>query len=227
MKHIEFKDEISINQQVNINIWEPENDIACVIFFVHGFGEHSARYSFWAENFCKRNIAFAAIDLIGFGKSSGKRGAIKSYDDYLFCVRRLISITKNRFPEKPIILYGHSLGGNIACSYALKNQGEIDGLILSSPWFKLAIRISWINILFQSIWKNIFQIFFRRFYIVNYYLSHNTESNIDFNTSPLNHRKIKVKMLFKVIFAAIRALKCSLFKFLVICSMENPTELLL
>ena len=38
----------------------------------------------------------------------------------------------------PSFIYGHSLGGNLAINFILKRNPDIYGLILSSPFFKLA-----------------------------------------------------------------------------------------
>lgn len=67
----------------------------CVI--VHGLGEHSGRYEKISKYLLKSNW-----------RSEGKRGDIKSFDDYLEDVEKAVSEVDGRFH-----LIGHSLGGLI------------------------------------------------------------------------------------------------------------------
>ena len=39
---------------------------------------------------------------------------------------------------RPIFLYGHSLGGQIALNFAVRHRPETAGLIITSPWLRLA-----------------------------------------------------------------------------------------
>jgi acylglycerol lipase len=112
-----------------------------IIILIHGLGEHIGRYEPWAEKFGQFNYAVCGIDLPGHGQTKGMRGHIKSMHKVFDILDDFIHKTREKYPQKPIILYGHSMGGNIVGNYILERKPEgIKALILSSPWLKLAIK---------------------------------------------------------------------------------------
>lgn len=116
------------------------NQDNAIIIIVHGLGEHIGRYEPWAEKFAQYNYAVCGIDLPGHGQTSGRRGHINSILKVYDILDDFIIKVKAQHPNKPIILYGHSMGGNIAGNYVLERKPEIKALILSSPWLKLAVK---------------------------------------------------------------------------------------
>ena len=80
-------------------------------------GEHSGRYKIFKEFLKNQKFGVYALDLIGHGRSSGRRGDIKKFDRvFRYCRAELIYIRK-KFLDTPIILFGHSLGGLICLSF--------------------------------------------------------------------------------------------------------------
>ena len=61
--------------------WPVDNPVS-VMMLVHGFGEHGGRYGPMAGFLNAHDIAVVSLDLRGHGTSEGKRGVIKSYDDF-------------------------------------------------------------------------------------------------------------------------------------------------
>ncbi|OHX68330.1 alpha/beta hydrolase [Flammeovirga pacifica] len=121
--------------------WLPKKDteIKGVLCLVHGFGEHIQRYHHVAEFFTNQGFGFIAYDQRGHGKTSGKRGVVPSYEDVLENVTEFLSLVKEKFQDIPLILYGHSMGGNIAMTYILNYpDAPIKGAIITSPWLRLA-----------------------------------------------------------------------------------------
>ncbi len=111
-----------------------------IIILVHGLGEHLGRYESWAHKFIQYNYAVCTLDLPGHGLSSGKRGHIKKYSDFYGILDTYIQKVKLDFPNAPIILYGHSMGGNIVVNYILEEKPNVKAVILSSPWLQLAVK---------------------------------------------------------------------------------------
>jgi acylglycerol lipase len=111
-----------------------------VILLIHGLGEHSGRFEAWARKFNTYNYAVCALDLPGHGLSYGKRGHIHKFSDFYKVLDLFLEKVKADFPEKPVILYGHSMGGNILTNYVLKRKPMVKSMILSSPWLKLAVK---------------------------------------------------------------------------------------
>lgn len=115
---------------------KPENNI--VIAMIHGLGEHIGRYDEWAAKFQEYNYAFCGFDLYGHGQSDGKRGSMPSMDFLFDSIDCFLENLEKEFAGKPIVLYGHSMGGNIVANYMIKRKPQIAGVILTSPWLLLA-----------------------------------------------------------------------------------------
>lgn len=105
---------------------------------VHGFGEHSGRYVHMARALNAKGIAVVSIDLRGHGRSEGKRGVVKSYDDFRADIEALLHKTRTLYPDVPHILYGHSMGGGIVLDYGFSPDTDIRAIIASAPLIKLA-----------------------------------------------------------------------------------------
>lgn len=116
----------------------PIQNAKAVICLVHGIGEHSARYNHLADYFNQAGFAITAVDLPGHGKTGGKRGDIASFDDFYRAIDLLLEKSTNLYPNKDLILYGHSMGGLISLAYLLKQKPvSIKKAIITSPWLKL------------------------------------------------------------------------------------------
>jgi predicted alpha/beta hydrolase len=75
----------------------------------------------------------ATIDLRGMGNSSlrpSKRTDYGYKETLDFEYHKTIEYLKNRYPDKRLILVGHSLGGQMGCLYTSKHPNYIDGIIL-------------------------------------------------------------------------------------------------
>ena len=115
-------------------LWEPENKVNGVIVLVHGLGEHADRYStHFSEFFNKKKYAIVTFDLPGHGKSGGKRGEIKQADDFKKLVSSGIAFAKSKYPNLPVFIYGHSLGGLISLEFLIRQQPQIIGAIITAP----------------------------------------------------------------------------------------------
>ncbi len=118
--------------------WPLENPDK-VICIVHGIGEYGGRYDRVAEAFREKNMAVCALDLRGHGESLGKRGDCAPRKNVLDDVSELVKYAQSRYPGIPLVLYGHSMGGNIMLDY--RARGEFNGIpagyIISAPWVRL------------------------------------------------------------------------------------------
>jgi alpha-beta hydrolase superfamily lysophospholipase len=116
---------------------EPNVEAKGIVLIVHGHGEHSLRYLPWAERFAYNGFVVQTWDHIGHGQSEGRRGHVKYFEQLLFEIDLAITKIREKFPKLPIILYGHSMGGNIVLNYAVNRPAKIDLLIATSPWLHL------------------------------------------------------------------------------------------
>lgn len=108
-----------------------------VIILIHGLGEHVNRYNHWAKRFNNAGWAVVGVDLRGHGNSEGKRGN-GSYNAYLKDIDAVFHFVNKRFGYIPKVLYGHSLGGNLALAYEISRKPDINNLIVTSPWLRLS-----------------------------------------------------------------------------------------
>lgn len=126
--------------QLNGASCSPPGEIKAAVVLIHGMGEHFGRYNHVVEFFNSIGYAVIGMDLRGHGNSQGKRGHISSYEQMMNDVDGLLEKAQGLFSGLPLIMYGHSLGGNIAANYVLRRQPEFKGLIVTAPYFKLAFE---------------------------------------------------------------------------------------
>ena len=112
--------------------WLPDGEPRATVVIAHGAGEHLGRYEHVAKRLVAAGYAVHALDHRGHGRSDGPRADIGPMEDVVADLRSLISLARSEQPDAKLFLLGHSMGGCIALEYALRNLGEIDGLILSS-----------------------------------------------------------------------------------------------
>ncbi|MFS4491675.1 lysophospholipase [Maribacter sp. 2308TA10-17] len=117
------------------------NSVKGVVILVHGFGEHSGRYKNTViPMLVSADLAVLTYDNVGHGKSSGRRGHCPSYEALLDILREVIEKAEARFPNLPVFLYGHSMGGNLVLNYVLKREVKLTGIVATSPYLRLAFK---------------------------------------------------------------------------------------
>jgi lysophospholipase len=112
-----------------------------VLVFIHGAGQHSGQFVDLGRYCLQHNIAFYAFDLRGFGQSTGKRGHVHSFYEYLDDMHKFIGFVREVHPGEPIFLLGHSLGGTIVARYGQEYVSQVQGAIFSSPALRLRFHI--------------------------------------------------------------------------------------
>lgn len=111
--------------------WLPEGDQRAVVLLVHGLGEHSGRYHHVAERLVDAGFAVHALDHRGHGRSEGARAFVRSYDELMRDMVRFRALVEEQHPGLPLVILGHSMGGNIAMGHTLDHQDGVAGLALS------------------------------------------------------------------------------------------------
>ena len=104
-----------------------------VLLLCHGLGEHAGRYGNVVDAVVPDGWAVYGLDLRGHGLSGGRRAHIERYADLLADVDVFRRTVVGRHPDLPVVLLGHSMGGQIALAYALDHQDDLVGLVLSAP----------------------------------------------------------------------------------------------
>lgn len=126
---------------LNENRWLPEGDPAAVVVVVHGFIEHSGRYAELAQRFNQEGYAVYAMDIRGHGKSEGERVFIRSFDDLLADLERFLDRVGAHEANKPMFLFGHSMGGTVVALLAAMRPPDVRGLVLSAPACRIGNRV--------------------------------------------------------------------------------------
>ncbi len=187
-------------------------DVKAVVLLVHGMGEHSSRYKdFVIPNLLENNFAVVAFDHFGHGRTKGKRGVCPSYDAVLDSVTVFLEKAKELFPDKPVFLYGHSMGGNVVVNYMLQKNPDVKGAICTSPFLRLAFNPSKIKLKLAEILLKI---------APNYALSSGLDATAvsrikeeveKYKNDPLNHGKVSANFSVPFIEAGEWAIK-NIFK---------------
>ena len=111
--------------------WAPEAAPPAVVVLVHGIAEHSGRYERTGSLLSDAGFLVRSFDLIGFGATGGPRGDIADWNLYHDQIERHISWAWEQ--GVPVVLMGHSMGGNLAAGYVLSGRPAPDLLVLSAP----------------------------------------------------------------------------------------------
>jgi|1186.fasta_scaffold189442_1 acylglycerol lipase len=115
--------------------WEPASEPWAVAEIVHGLGEHGGRYETVAEALTGAGIDTWAYDHRGNGGSGGRRGHVDRWEILHDDLEARIVGVQATQPRLPLVLWGHSMGGLLACGYVLSGRDRVlpDVLVLSSP----------------------------------------------------------------------------------------------
>ena len=120
--------------------WTPMGAKAAVLL-VHGYGEHSTRYKHVAQFLAEQGYAVHTYDQRGHGRT-GSDAVIESWDELLSDLDFMLARVRERWPDQPIFLYGHSMGGTLVTSFVITRQPDVAGIVITSAMLKIPDRIS-------------------------------------------------------------------------------------
>lgn len=108
-----------------------------MLVIMHGLKDHSARYEQLAQVMARAGVAVYAFDLRGHGRSAGRRVFVNHFEEYVDDLEQYIAKVRAREGEKPIFLFGHSMGGAVAAMLVATRSVKLSGLVLSGPALSL------------------------------------------------------------------------------------------
>ena len=112
--------------------WLPEGTPKAVVHLIHGYAEHIERYGNVVNELVPAGYAVFGNDHRGHGKSQGRRGHVKNFQEFIDDERQFsLEIIKAQFPNTPYFVLGHSMGSLIALNYAEQNPDSLKALVLS------------------------------------------------------------------------------------------------
>jgi alpha-beta hydrolase superfamily lysophospholipase len=122
-------------------VLEPLTAPKAAIILIHGHGDHSGGLQNISDCLVRNNYIVYAFDLRGHGQSSGKRGYIRSWNEFrgdLHEFRKLVELDQ---PDIPLYIIGHSLGGLITLDYAIDYSEGVDGIVAIAPGISYEVTI--------------------------------------------------------------------------------------
>ncbi len=114
------------------------------ILITHGLAEHSDCYDQLAHELNTDGWNVYGWDLRGHGRSSGKRGYVENFLYFIEDLKHVVSFVQRQedFNVKhPLILFGHSMGGQIVTRAVLKENLMVQAVVLSSPAMGLKMAV--------------------------------------------------------------------------------------
>jgi alpha-beta hydrolase superfamily lysophospholipase len=102
------------------------------LLIVHGLAEYALRYASLAEELTGRGITCFAFDQRGHGDAVGPRTHISSFQNYIEDLLRIVVQQRERDPQLPLYLWGHSMGAMVVAAAAAASPRHVRGVILSS-----------------------------------------------------------------------------------------------
>lgn len=99
------------------------------IIFLHGLGSYSKFWRYQLDRFAEQGYRVIALDMIGFGKSDKPSGFSYTTEAMAEVV---LALLRHARIERPVLV-GHSMGGQVALSFAIRHPQEAAGLVLVSP----------------------------------------------------------------------------------------------
>ena len=113
--------------------WSPASAPDAVVGLVHGYAEHCGRYDHVADGLTGAGAVVCAYDQRGYGQSDGRRAYVSHFDRYLDDLGLFLERIRDSYPDLPLFLFGHSMGGLVVLKYVLDREPHVEGLLLSAP----------------------------------------------------------------------------------------------
>ena len=146
--------------EIYYNVYEPiDNDKNIVIQAMHGMAEHKERYDAFGKYLASLGYTFIIC------AHRGHKGAVKSVEDYGYMgedglnnakedAYKLTTILKEKYPNKKLVLFGHSMGTLVGRLYFMEYGEILDGLVLcGAPAYNPASKL---GVVVTNIFKAIF-----------------------------------------------------------------------
>ncbi|MCX4248564.1 MAG: lysophospholipase [Bacilli bacterium] len=164
-----MKEEITYKSKDGITniravIWVPKTEIKAIVQISHGMVEHIDRYQVFAASLNNKGILVCGNDHLGHGHSvikASNLGYFADKDSENILVDDLHTLTttiKERYPNIPYFLLGHSMGSFIARNYLTSYSEELTGAIIVGSGFKssiimdVALALTWLTQLYHHGW---------------------------------------------------------------------------
>ena len=118
------------------------------VLVLHGGGDHSGRYPALTTALVRAGFQVAFVDLRGHGQSDGRRWHVDSFQENLADLDAFVAkLSQDGVARDRLFVVGHSHGGLVAAIWGLTRGRHVAGFVLSSPFFRLAVRPPFLKVL--------------------------------------------------------------------------------
>jgi alpha-beta hydrolase superfamily lysophospholipase len=164
------------------------------VLIVHGLGEHAGRYPHLVRALDDHGYIVFGPDQRGCGRSEGRRGDFRAFDDVLNDLDRMVSTAREHHPDLPLFLYAHSLGAMYATHYLSRHEDAITAAVLSAPGYGPGPDLSAANIRLAYLLARIVPgLYLRSKASDDFRLSHDPEAKRAYDEDPLRIEKFTVR----------------------------------
>lgn len=127
--------------------WIPEREPVCVLQICHGMVEYIERYDEFAEFLADKGFYVVGHDHLGHGQS------VQSEDNYGFFhessgneyvigdIHQLRAVTEEKYPGKPYMMLGHSMGSFLLRQYLTAYSKGLSGAVIMGTGYKNAVTL--------------------------------------------------------------------------------------
>jgi len=161
-----------------------------VMGLIHGVGEHCRRYDEMAAWYNQHGIAMIGYDRQGFGRSEGRKGYAESYVEYVDEIAALLVECEHRYPDLPVFLYGHSMGGHLLLRYLIRRHPNVSGAVVSAPHIRLNFKPNPLLVGLGKLLRNVYPTFTQESQLDTRDLSRNPAVKPAYDNDPLVHAKL-------------------------------------
>jgi acylglycerol lipase len=139
-EHVDGKFTGAAGKQIYWQAWLPSGEPVGVVVIVHGYAEHSGRYTHVADRLVSAGYATYALDHYGHGKSEGPRANVNRMSQLVTDIDRVVRMAAARHAGLPVFLLGHSMGGLLAVDYVTSDgRYDLAGLVVSAAGIDIAV----------------------------------------------------------------------------------------
>jgi alpha-beta hydrolase superfamily lysophospholipase len=103
------------------------------VLLVHGLGDHSGRYERVGDQLTAAGLEVSAYDHRGMGGSGGRRGDVERWSQLHDDLGERLAAVRAGSAGRPVVVYGHSVGGLITAGYLLDEHPKPDLAVLTAP----------------------------------------------------------------------------------------------
>lgn len=133
MSPIEIVLERAEGTRSTLTVWAAADTVAPVVLIVPAMGMPASYHHRFGGALADGGVHCSLMELRGH-EASGGRTPGRDYDfgyvDLVDDIAEAVRVTRDRLPHAPVVLLGHSMGGQVGLMYAALHPGDLAGIVL-------------------------------------------------------------------------------------------------